>query len=152
MFVKIQSWDDLAKVIATLTPEQRKKPIQATRSHPVDEFVHDLQPAFLFGTIDGIGIRYARSCEDNRRHGDDLIIMTDSNPFGLSGSIGSRGVEIGRRGIEAKDPIFPANHDASMDWRGPAQKLLAGQEVEPDGSLLEAILSHRTGEFPADKD
>jgi hypothetical protein len=132
---------DLLRALQGLTAEQLAQPAQVVRSHPVAEHVFAARPVICLGTVDGLGLRYVRSSRDNRRHGDEVVLFIDGNPFARDGAIAYQ--------VTAEDPfgegrpIYPPDHAADRDWSGPAQKLVdATMEELPDGSLR-ALLRHR---------
>lgn len=118
----IKTWRDVRNALAKLTPAQLRQPVQIARLHPMDQFVHVLLPGFVLGTVDDLGIRYARSVVDNRRHGEHVILYVDYPPFGEDGNIGTV-VTLGRRGLRTKRTLYPKMHSDAANWTGPAQKL-----------------------------
>jgi hypothetical protein len=77
-----------------------------------------------------LGLRYARSVTDNRRNGDELVLFSDGNPHAEDVAVAYEVDQAyeGKEPFKHHKPIYPANHDSSMDWTGPAQELADGQE------------------------
>ena len=86
--------------------------------------MHELQAGICFATIDELEIEYARSTVDNRRHGEELVIFTDGNPFAEDGAIAYEWDFTADQEHMKDKPIYPKGHDDSADWTGPAQKLI----------------------------
>lgn len=137
MFKEVETWADMLKALQQMTPEQLQQPIQSVQGHPMDDYVYELQQGICLGTVDEIGLKYTRSVKDNRRHGDEVILYTDGNPFGEDGAVAYELLPDG-----GDKPIYPKDHDESKDWTGPAQKL-ADQNVCESDNLTVAILSNR---------
>jgi hypothetical protein len=82
---------------------------------------------------------------DNRRNGEELVLFSDGNPFGEDGAVAYE-VDHTYEGeglLKHHNPIYPKNHDASMDWTGPAQELADRQPLKRPHGTLEGILRHR---------
>lgn len=120
--ITIETWEDLAALLAKMTPEQRKQKVQICQAHPCWDHVHELQQGIAFATIGTLEIAYCRSSVDNRHHDDEFVLYTDMNPFGEDGVVGYEVVGDSPEGLK-ENPIYPKGHDASADWTGPAQKL-----------------------------
>lgn len=154
MFQEIKTLGDLLTALQACDENQLKQPLQVCKGHPVDEHVHALQKGIVFGTLDALEIRYARSVVDNRRHGDDLVIYTDGNPFGKEGAKAYMLVDPNddpNENISSKElfermkqrPIHPENHDDSADWTGPAQKIEDVKQNKSGDKLESAIINSR---------
>src|SRR5438067_1011325 len=85
--MEIRTWEDLEKLIAQLTPEQKKQKVQIAASHPVDDYVIPLAQGIAFATVDEFEFKYVRSIVDNRFHPEEFVILTDGNPHGEDGAI-----------------------------------------------------------------
>jgi len=149
---EIETWGDLLSILQQASPEQLAQPVQTCEGHPCDDHVHELQQGIIFGTINELEIRYARSVKDNRRNGDELVIYTDGNPFGEEGaaayevSFDENPEEEGEL-FRKQKPIFPKDHDESCDWTGPAQKLADEEEREKGKGTMGAVLKQRLKGF-----
>lgn len=119
---KIRTWRDMLQALQACSEKQLDQPVQIAESHPVWEYVHELQQGIAFGTVGALELNYARSVTDNRMHDEHLVIYTDGNPFGEEGAIAYE-YQPGK-GLSKEKPIFPKGHDASCDWTGPAQRLV----------------------------
>lgn len=138
-FAAIETWGDLKETLRKCSIQQLKKPVQVIKHHPVDENVHECLPGISFGTIDALDIRYARSSVDNRRHGDELAIFVDYNPFGVDGAVAYEG-------FSKKKPIYSKDHDDGQDWTGPAQKLADAEPRNESPNIpqnFKNLLDHR---------
>ena len=118
MIAEVTTWADLLEQLKQLPPEKLAEPIQGVKHHPSDDHVFALCPAVVLGTVDELELRYARSSVDNCRHGDELVLFFDHNPYGKKGNAAYSMDEDGKL-----TPIFGDKHSALSDWTGPAQKL-----------------------------
>jgi hypothetical protein len=141
---EVSTYGDLLKVLQILSPEQLAQPAQVVKSHSVHEKVLAALPIICVGTVDSLGLLYIRSSKDNRRHGDEVILFLDSNPFGKNGAIAYEA--IGADIFGECTPIFPKDYNREeQDWTvsGTAKKRVDETIQElPDGSLG-PILRHR---------
>ena len=83
------TYRDLLEALQNASEEQLDMRIQCTDSHPVDEYVHKLKQVICVGTVDELDLRYARSVNDNRRNGNEIVLFCDGNPFGEDGRTAS---------------------------------------------------------------
>ena len=81
----ITTYQQLYNYIKGMTPKQRKQTIQIT--HPSMEPIQEMIPAIAIGTVDEMEFYGARSVNDNRYHGDEIVILSDLNPFGQNGEV-----------------------------------------------------------------
>jgi hypothetical protein len=138
---EVETYADLLKILQNMTPEQLAKPVQTVMSHPVYEAVRAACPVICVGSVDELGLLYIRSAHDNRRHGDDIILFVDYNPFGVDGAIA---YTVSLNGDVSKDtPIYPKNHTEDQNWTGPAQKLIDKSVKELSDGTLGPILAAR---------
>lgn len=145
----IDTYADLLKALQKLTPEQLAQPAQVIKSHPVEEKVLAGHPVICLDTVDSLGFRYIRSCKDNRRHGEEVVIFVDGNPYGVDGAIAYEGNFLLD---EECTPIYPANYSPDQNWTGPAQKIVDDTiEYLPDGSVA-PLLGARLRAFDNTKD
>lgn len=164
---KLKTYQDLLDFLKEASPQQLEQKVQVVKSHPVYEYVHPLEPAICVGTIDELGILYARSSVDNQRHGDELVLFTDGNGFGEDGATSyelpslSKWEKLKQRVywricfwlnarpcngfFEKGKSHYPKNHSERADWTGPAQKIadLESAGKLPVDSTLECILENR---------
>ena len=119
-------------------------------SHPVDEYVYKLQKVICFGTVDALGLRYARSVTDNRRNGQELVLFSDGNPHGEDGAVAyefdssqKTDIPFGRG-----KSIYPKDFDPSMDWTGPAQKIADAEQRKAAHGTLKDVLNNRMRDRP----
>lgn len=154
MLQEIETYEDLLKVLSELTPEQLKNKVQVMKPSCNDDEVLALMPAIAIGTVDGAEYRFVRSSVDNRRHGDEVIILTDYNGHGKNGAIAYELDEDRAKPTEEEyenmdteqifdlyfrsKPIFPKSHDDYADWTGPAQALFESQEDADSPNILES--------------
>ena len=135
---EIATWADLLKVLQSLTPQQLDTPAQVVRSHPVYEHVHEAEPIVCMGTVDELGLLYVRSSLDNRRHGNEVVLFTDGNPFAEDGAIAYE-CELDMEGEEffsKKRAVYPDRYTPDQNWTGPAQAIVDKTVEETgDGSL-----------------
>ena len=82
---EVATWADLAAGIAALTEEQRRQPIQCCLAGFADPDV--CFPGIGLGTVGQFEFDSMRSSYDNKWHADDLILLLDSNPFAVDGTI-----------------------------------------------------------------
>jgi len=149
-YYSIRTYRDLLEALQAASEEQLSMPVQCVDSHPVDEYVHALKKAICLGTVDALDLRYTRSVVDNRRHGDELVLFCDGNPFGEDGaSAYTMKEQSGESGEDAltnfrdrMEPIYPDDHDESRDWTGPAQ-IIADQTPRNrgQGTVAETLAS-----------
>ncbi len=78
----ITTWGDLLCALQKLSPEQLAQPAQIVKEHPCADKVISAKPVVAIGTVDTLDLRYVRSCKDNRRHGDEIVLLVDGNPYG----------------------------------------------------------------------
>lgn len=150
-YESLQTWRELMDALKNATDEQLDMPIQCTDSHPVDEYVYTLKRAICLGTVDELDLRYARSVRDNRRHGNELVLFCDGNPFGEDGASSYTMKESTKSDDDAKalnfrdrlEPNYPEDHDDSRDWTGPAQKLADQQPRKQGRGTLRDVLKNR---------
>lgn len=144
-YQSITTYRELLAALQEASDEQLDLPIQCVNSHPVDEYVYELQQVICLGTVDALGLRYARSVTDNRRHGDELVLFSDGNPYGEDGAIAYEVDQAyeGREPFKHHKPVYSANHDASMDWTGPAQELADGEERKRPHGTMKDVLRNR---------
>ncbi len=130
-------------------------PIQCTDSHPVGEHVYTLKRVICMGTVDELDLRYARGVSDNRRHGNEIVLFCDGNPFGEDGACAYTMKDSEKSNLEDDnvkrgdfferlEPVYPEGHDESRDWTGPAQKLADQQPRKRTQGTLGEILKNRT--------
>ena len=152
-YQSLRTYRDLLQALQKATEEQLEMPIQCADSHPVDEYVHTLKQAICLGTVDELDLRYARSVKDNRRHGEELVLFCDGNPFAEDGATSyvMKGSSESRKSTDTLDlrdrfqPVYPEDHDESRDWTGPAQELSDQQSRIPGRGTLAEVLAWRTG-------
>lgn len=93
-----------------------------------------------------MGLLYARSVTDNRRHGEQLVIYTDGNPFGEDGAVAyeyDSNATPKFMGLRHK-PIYPEDYTPDQDWTGPAQQLVDAQNLPINQQKTQAaVLRHR---------
>ena len=135
-FKEVETWNDLLQVLQKASAEQLKQPVQICEGHPCDDHVHELTQGICMSTIDELEIRYVSSVNDNRRHGEHLVIFTDGNPHGEDGAIAYEG-------MCERTPIYRNDHDDSQDWTGPAQKLADAEERKKGHGTLVPVLVNR---------
>ena len=111
------NWKELGEKITALTDEQRSQPVQVVNVSPNGNHVNELMPGVEIDTVDGFGIYAARSIVDNKRNGDEVVLLIDHNPFGEDGVVAWEW----KQGEEDK-PIYgkegktdPASQRATMD-------------------------------------
>lgn len=81
------NWKELGEKIAALTEEQQLQPVQVVNVSPSEDDVNELMPGVELDTVDGFGIYAARSIVDNKRHGKEVVLLIDHNPFGEDGVV-----------------------------------------------------------------
>lgn len=147
----ITTYRELLAALQEASEGQLDLPIQCVNSHPVDEYVYKLQQVICLGTVDALGLRYARSVTDNRRNGDELVLFSDGNPYAEDGAVAYEVDQTyeGKELFKHHKPIYPGNHDPSMDWTGPAQKLADGKERKRPHGTLEDVLRNRMRRDPS---
>lgn len=78
------TYEELANEIAKMTPEQKKQKVQIYQDPNTPE-VAALKPAICFDTLKNLEVPKARSCYDNKFHGEDFVLMIDHNFFASDG-------------------------------------------------------------------
>ena len=144
----VRSWRDLLECLNNFSPEQLDQPVQVCGTHPVESYVHELQPAYCVGTVEELGILYCRSSVDNRKNNKEVILCVDYNPFAVDGAIAHQwGTYDDEKDVFIKQniPIYPKDYTEDQNWTGPAQKVVNAedtkdQEFTPQQLL---ILKHR---------
>ena len=141
----ITTYRELLEALQQANEEQLDLPIQCVNSHPVDEYVYTLQQVICIGTVDALDLRYARSVRDNRRNGEELVLFSDGNPHAEDGAVSYVVDDTfeGEEPLKHHSPIYPPNHDASMDWTGPAQELADSQQRKRSDRTLKDVLENR---------
>ena len=150
-YQSLRTYRDLLEALQNASEEQLGMRIQCTDSHPVDEYVYKLKQAICIGTVDDLDLRYARSVNDNRRNGNEIVLFCDGNPFGEDGRTAStlKDTETARDSKNAEnffdrlEPVYPEDHDESRDWTGPAQKLADQIPRKRTEGTLKDILKNR---------
>jgi hypothetical protein len=150
-YQSLRTYRDLLEALQNASEEQLAMRIQCTDSHPVDEYVHKLKQVICIGTVDDLDLRYARSVNDNRRNGNEVVLFCDGNPFGEDGRTAStlKDTETASDSKSGKDffdrlePVYPEDHDDSRDWTGPAQKLADQIPRKRTEGALKDILKNR---------
>ncbi len=122
-----ETWGDLLQALQKLTPEQLAQPAQAVRHGSSDDHVHEGLPTICLGTVDALQLRYFRSMLDNRRHGEQVVLFLDGNPYGEDG-VAAYKMEEDEAGNVIEKPLYRPDHDDGADWRGPAQAIYDAQE------------------------
>ena len=105
----------------------------------------------LPGTVDDLDLRYARSVNDNRRNGNEIVLYCDGNPFGEDGRTGSTlsdtettsDTKIATGFFDRLEPVYPEDHDDSRDWTGSAQRLADQVPRKRTEGTLKDILKNR---------
>lgn len=82
----VETWADLLTFLDRCHPAQLSQKIQIITSNPDGDAIQPLLPAVAIGTVDGLEIEHARSSIDNQRHGDELVLLVDHNPFAEDGT------------------------------------------------------------------
>ncbi len=140
------------RALQKASDQQLDMPIQIADSHPADESVHALQQVICLGTVDELVLRSARSVNDNRRNGEELVLCCDGNPFGEDGAT-SYVIKDAPESCESAEPldsrdrlqaVYPDDHDDSRDWTGPAQRLADQRLREPGRGTIAEVLVNRT--------
>jgi len=146
----VTTYRGLLEALQQASEEQLDLPIQCVKSHPVDEHVYALQQVICIGTVDALGLRYARSVTDNRRNRDELVLFSDGNPHGEDGAVAYEVDETfeGKEPFKHHKPIYPPDHDPSMDWTGPAQELADSQQRKRPHGTLRDVLRNRMRRDP----
>jgi len=134
----VRTWGDVLAALQRLTPEQLKQPAQAVLCEPSDSVVSECQSCIAIGTVDEFEIEAIRSVTDNKRHGEEVVILLDYNPFAEDGCVAYELVKGGKRPLYGKDgPTPPESQRVRI-----APKVLdfvAGFE----GTYHEEVLEHR---------
>lgn len=81
------TWKELGQAIVDMTEEQRQQPVQVVELEPSDDIVNELKPAYGIQSIEELGIEACRSIVDNKRHGEDVVLLIDANPFAEDGAV-----------------------------------------------------------------
>jgi hypothetical protein len=150
-YQSLRTYRDLLEALQNASDKQLDMRIQCTDSHPVDEYVHKLKQVICIGTVDDLDLRYARSVNDNRRNGNEVVLFCNGNPFGEDGRTAStlKDTETASDSKSGKDffdrlePVYPEDHDDSRDWTGPAQKLADQIPRKRTEGALKDILKNR---------
>ena len=129
--IGVRTWEDLARKILEMAPEERKRQIQVVTYNTDSDAVHALEHGVCFASIGELELHYTRSSIDNKHHDEHFVLVTDGNPFTEKGIMAYRLLmddEPDPVGVEGYDPVFRmvpdmSRHEPSMDWTGPAQKL-----------------------------
>lgn len=124
---EVNTWKDLLEVLKKCSPEQLNQKIQVCTSHPVEEQVLELQPAYCIGTVKALELLYCRSSVDNKKNEEEVVLCVDYNPFAVDGAIayewGTFNDETSEF-IHKNKPIYPKNYSDEQNWTGPAQKII----------------------------
>jgi hypothetical protein len=121
MFKEIETYRDLLKALGELTDVQLAQRLQVIAPSPFSK--KELEPVLAIGTIAGMELEGARSCYDNRYHAEDIVLLTDHNPFGENGAI-----------------AYEMKFDDDKDERKPATERIAAKLWEMN------LLSHSAGD------
>lgn len=85
--MKIRTWEDLARAIAAMTPEERLQPVQCVNPTPNDNDVQECLPGIAFGTVAELQFYACRSSHNNKYCSSDFVLLVDGNPFAEDGAI-----------------------------------------------------------------
>lgn len=115
--MELMTWGDLGRKIDAMSPEQRSQPIQCVLPHPDDGHVQECLPGIALGTVAEFGFSASRSTHDNKYHGDDVVLLLDSNCFSEEGAIAHRlHNDLTRSPIYGVDgPTLPSQQRAPSD-------------------------------------
>lgn len=144
---EIATWGDLWTALGKLSAEQLEMPAQVIRENPCATKVLSGKPAVCIGTVDALDLRYVRSCRDNRRHGEEIVLLVDGNPFAKDGAIGYKGMDL-------QQPIYPGAYTKDQDWTGPAKELVdAEKPMKPlnDTAWIKPVAKHRHDAYERNK-
>ena len=106
-FQELETYQDLLNYLTKLSKNKQLKkllsqPIQTVEPSPFE--LKTLLPVLAIGSVKEMGFAGCRSATDNKYHEDDLVLLTDHNPFGEKGEIGYlvRGPKHERKSIYGK--------------------------------------------------
>jgi hypothetical protein len=135
----MDTWKDVLKALQSLTPEQLEMLAQVVLHESNDENVVAGRPVVCLGSVNELGVKYFRSAQDNRRHGDQVVLTVDNNGFSEAGVV-AWSFEDAQDWVDGNPgkPLYPHGYTPDQDWTGPAQKIADAILREgPDGSWIE---------------
>lgn len=135
----IRTWADLLSALQKLTPEQLAQPAQTVLVEPSDDMVSECHPCIAIGTVDEFEIEAIRSTRDNKRHGEEVVILLDYNPFGEDGCVAFK---LERGGV--KVPIYGTDGPTDPAQQRAKVKLATDFDEGFDGRHNEEVLLYRT--------
>lgn len=95
----IKTYRDLLGALAGMTDEQLDQVAQIAPPMIDDNAI--LNPIISLGTVKEYEFGRCRSAADNKYHGDDVVLLTDSNPYRQDGAIAYDSLD-----IETANPIY----------------------------------------------
>lgn len=149
MFKEIETYADLKAALEAMTPEQLAQQIQVAKPTPMP--LVELQVGLAIGTVAEMGFYAVRSTYDNRYHPEDIVLLTDHNPFGEDGAIAYHGLDDDAEAIYGKngptpeiEQIDPREHnDANVSVRSVGHSIGSPKEV--------SILRNRMKKHPVEE-
>jgi hypothetical protein len=85
--MKVRTWEDLLAKIATMSPEQRKQPIQCVQPTPNKDDVQEMLAGIAIATVEEFGFYKCRSTHDNKYNAGDFVLLMDASPFSADGAV-----------------------------------------------------------------
>lgn len=156
--MRIETYGDLLKYLQS-KPEILEQKIQIAPHNPNCDEVLALEPCFAIGTVDEMfeHSRYIRSSNDNSYNPDEVVILSDWNPFGEDGATSylidfSDGPENETeeeridRFLGKNNPQYGLGYKEETDWTGPAQKIFDSKysfNRDEESNELDDLASHR---------
>ena len=83
---ELESYADLLEYLKTLTPEQLKQKPQYAPSSAIASEILTMKPCIAIGTMDEFEFFAARSSTNNKFNADEIVFLTDGNPFAEDGA------------------------------------------------------------------
>jgi hypothetical protein len=77
---EIDTWEDVGRIIAAMTPEQRKQPVQCVLADSDSDTVQVCLPGIAIMTVAQFEFEACRSVHNNKYCPDDVVMLLDINP------------------------------------------------------------------------
>lgn len=82
----IETWEDVARIVSMMTPEQRKQPVQCVLGNSDADAVQECLVGVSINTVEKFEFSACRSVHNNKYCPDDIVMLLDVNPYAEDGT------------------------------------------------------------------
>jgi len=115
--MEVRTWEDLGAKIATMSPGQRRQPIQCVQPTPNEDEVQEMMQGIAIATVEEFGFYKCRSTHDNKYNAGDVVLLMDGNPFSADGAVAYEW------GDEIDTPIYGKGGPTAVELQSSPQAL-----------------------------